>query len=298
VREEIGVIAPATPKPTPPVFEPVADDRQAYATARIVGKRAETPDTTTLVLAGLDEAHTDGGPGQFVMVALPDHPAAAISVSRYRRPDGLELTIRGAGPATKAITALPVGASVGIRGPVGLGWPVEAAYGKDVVVVTGGTGLAPLRPLLDRLIAERDRFGAVRLYYGAPTADAVLFRDEMERWDRERTLEVTCRWLAKHAHGGGAGAGRSTVSAIHQSSWDGSDAVAYVCGPERMMEATAIALAGRGMKRDQIYVTLERHMECGLGFCGHCQLGRFFVCKDGPVFRLSDLGDLFGREGV
>jgi NAD(P)H-flavin reductase len=88
------------------------------------------------------------------------------------------------------------------------------------------------------------------------------------------------------------------VSAIHQSSWDGSNAVAYVCGPERMMEATAIALAGRGVQRENIWVTLERHMECGLGFCGHCQLGRFFVCKDGPVFRLSELGDLFGREGV
>jgi NAD(P)H-flavin reductase/NAD-dependent dihydropyrimidine dehydrogenase PreA subunit len=298
VREELEAIAPATPKPTPPVFEPVADDRQAYATARVVGKRTETGDTTTLVLDGLDDAHTDGGPGQFVMVALPDHPAAAISVSRYRRPGGLELTIRGAGPATRAITALPVGASVGVRGPVGIGWPVDVARGRDVVVVTGGTGLAPLRPLIDRLLAERERFGSIRLYYGAPTADAVLFRDELERWDRERAIEVTCRWLAKHAPGGGAGAGRSTVSAIHQASWDGTNAIAYVCGPERMMEATAIALAGRGMKRDQIYVTLERHMECGLGFCGHCQLGRFFVCRDGPVFRLTDLGDLFGREGI
>lgn len=298
VREELDAIAPAEPNLPPPRFEPVADDRQAYATARITFTRPETHDTTTLRLAGLDAVHIDGRPGQFVMVGLPNHPAAAISVSRYLPPDGLELTIRAAGPATAAITALPVGASVGIRGPVGIGWPVEPAYGKDVVVVTGGTGLAPLRPLLDRLIAHREQFGAIRLYYGARTAQDMLFTDELERWDAEGIFEVTCRWLSKNRHGAGAGAARSTVSAIHQASWDGANAVAYVCGPERMMEATSIALAGRGIARERVWVTLERHMECGLGFCGHCQMGRFFICKDGPVFRLSDLGDIFGKEGI
>jgi len=168
------------------------------------------------------------------------------------------------------------------------------------VVVTGGTGLAPLRPLLDALLAERERFGQVRLYYGARTAGDMLFRTELEDWDRGGQIDVTCRWLRRHQGPGGpyAGAGRSTVSAIHQASWDGSATVAFVCGPERMMEATTIALAGHGVTRDRIWVTLERHMECGLGFCGHCQMGRFFICKDGPVFALSDLGDTFGREGI
>ncbi|MGA8053617.1 MAG: 4Fe-4S dicluster domain-containing protein [Burkholderiales bacterium] len=298
VREELAVIAPAEPTLPPPSFERVAEDRQAYATARVVAARRETPDTTTLRLAGLDTAHADGRPGQFVMVGLPEHPAAAISVSRYLPPDGMELTVRAAGPATRAIASLSPGDSVGIRGPVGRGWPIEPAYGRHVVVVTGGSGLAPLRPLLDRLIAEREQFGAVRLYYGARTAEDMLFADELEHWDRERVLEVTCRWLERKRAGGGAGAARSTVSAIHQASWDGANAVAYVCGPERMMEATSIALAGRGITPDRVWVTLERHMECGLGFCGHCQMGRFFICKDGPVFRLSDLGDSFGREGV
>ena len=298
VREELRVIAPAQPKPTAPLYEPVADDRQAYATAKILAKRAETHDTWTLKLSGLDAAHTDGGPGQFVMVALPSHPAAAISVSRYHPPGGLSLTIRAAGPATKAIVELPVGATVGVRGPVGIGWPHEPAYGKDVVVVTGGTGLAPLRPLLDRFIAERDRFGAIRLYYGARTAEDMLFGDELETWDKAGVFEITCRWLARHRTASTGGAARSTVSAIHHASWDGADAIAYVCGPERMMEATSIALAGRGITRDRVYVTLERHMECGLGFCGHCQMGSVFICRDGPVFRLSDLGDIFGREGI
>jgi NAD(P)H-flavin reductase/formate hydrogenlyase subunit 6/NADH:ubiquinone oxidoreductase subunit I len=298
VREELAAIAPAQPVPEPPAFERVADDRQAYVPATITEVVQETHDTWTLRLAGLDAAHVDGGPGQFVMVALPGHPAAAISVSRYLPPDGLVLTIRAAGAATRAITSLPVRAQVGIRGPVGRGWPVEPALGRDVVIVTGGTGLAPLRPLIDRILAQRGQFGSVRLYYGARTAQDMLYADELEAWDASGRIEVICRWLARHRVGGTAGAARSTVSAIHQASWEGADAVAYVCGPERMMEATAIALAGRGVERDRVYVTLERHMECGLGFCGHCQLGRHFVCRDGPVFRLSELGDLFGREGA
>ena len=94
------------------------------------------------------------------------------------------------------------------------------------------------------------------------------------------------------------GASRSTVSSIHQASWSGENAIAYVCGPERMMQAVSVALAGRGVTSDRTYVTLERHMECGIGLCGHCQLGGFFVCKDGPVFSVTELGDLFGREGI
>ena len=148
-------------------------------------------------------------------------------------------------------------------------------------------------------MAERERFGEVRLYYGAKSAGDMLFADELEAWDAGDALDVTCRWLSRaQRESVKGGAGRSTVSAIHQASWDGSNTIAYVCGPERMMEATTIALAGRGITRDRVWVTLERHMECGLGFCGHCQMGRFFICKDGPVFRLSDLGDTFGREGI
>jgi NAD(P)H-flavin reductase/Fe-S-cluster-containing hydrogenase component 2 len=300
VREELRTIAPALPEPPPPpVFDPVADDRQAYQTAIITAIRPETSDTWTLRLAGLDAAHAGGKPGQFGMVALPAFPPAAISISRFLPPDGLELTIRAAGPATTAITSLAPGATVGFRGPVGIGWPVDVAYGHDVVVVTGGTGLAPLRPLLDALMAEREKFGEVRLYYGAKSAGDMLFADELEAWDAGDRLDVTCRWLSRaQRESVKGGAGRSTVSAIHQASWDGSNTIAYVCGPERMMEATTIALAGRGITRDRVWVTLERHMECGLGFCGHCQMGRFFICKDGPVFRLSDLGDTFGREGI
>ena len=128
----------------------------------------------------------------------------------------------------------------------------------------------------------------------------MLFADELEALGRGRRVRRHLPLaVARTSAVGGGGAGRSTVSAIHQASWDGSNTIAYVCGPERMMEATTIALAGRGITRDRVYVTLERHMECGLGFCGHCQMGRFFICRDGPVFRLSDLGrHVRRREGI
>ena len=302
VRAELMAIAPASPPPPPePVIEPVPVVRQEYMTATVTEVRVETPDTKTLVLSGLDEAHAAGRPGQFVMVALPAFPPAAISVSRYLPPGGLELTIRAAGPTTTALTSLEPGDTVGVRGAVGAGWPVEAAAGRDVVIITGGSGLAPLRPLVDAVLTNRERFGAIRLYYGARTAEDMLFRDELEAWDRREDLDVTCRWLVRNdrpAPAGRPGPARSTVSAIHQADWDGANAVAFVCGPERMMEATAIALAGRGITADRTYVTLERHMECGIGLCGHCQLGRYFVCKDGPVFRLSELDGTFGRDGL
>ncbi|HEX8941124.1 MAG TPA: 4Fe-4S dicluster domain-containing protein [Candidatus Limnocylindrales bacterium] len=301
VREELLAIAPAVPAPPlPAAVEDVPVVPQEYVPTRVVDKRQETGDTWTLTLAGLDDVHAAGRPGQFLMVALPAFPPAAISVSRYLPPDGVCLTIRSAGPATTALVGLEPGAEVGIRGPVGVGWPVDVAAGRDIVVVTGGSGLAPLRPLIDAVLADRARFGEFHLYYGARTAADMLFRDELEAWAARDDLDLVCRWLP----GRGAsvttsgGAARSTVSAIHQATWDGSNAVAFVCGPERMMEATATALAGKAITPDRVYVTMERHMECGIGLCGHCQMGRFFVCKDGPVFQLSHLGDTFGREGI
>ncbi|HSK51840.1 MAG TPA: 4Fe-4S dicluster domain-containing protein, partial [Clostridia bacterium] len=167
VREELMAIAPpleARPKPVEP--QPVAASPSEYATARIEAIRTETADVSTLILGNVDPAFLTGRPGQFAMIALPAYPPMPISISRYR-PDGVELTIRAAGPATAMVISLGVGAELGLRGPLGTGWPLERAVGRDVVIVTGGIGLAPLRPLVDAIRAQRDRFGTVRLYYGA-----------------------------------------------------------------------------------------------------------------------------------
>lgn len=266
-----------------------------YTTCRVAATRTETPDTTTLVLTDLDPAIVAGRPGQFVMAALPAFSAAPISISRFAA-GGIELTIRAAGPTTTAITRLARGDELGLRGPLGTSWPIELAQGRDVVIVTGGIGLAPLRPLIEAVLAERDRFGPVRIFYGARTRRDQLFGDELDRWAGRGDVDV--QLTVDRAGPEWFGRVGIVTHLFDRATWDGSNAIAFVCGPERMMTASIETLRERGVTADRTWVTLERHMDCGVGLCGHCQMGRYFVCRDGPVFNLAAIDGVFGREGI
>jgi NAD(P)H-flavin reductase len=178
---------------------------------------------------------------------------------------------------------------------LGNGWPIERAVGRDVVVVTGGIGLAPLRPLIDALLRDRSNFGEVTLAYGARTPADRLYINELDTW-RQSGMEVA--QIVDRAGPDWLGQVGVVTQLLDRRDWHGRPAVAFVCGPERMMQATVSALRSAGITRRHIFVSMERHMECGVGLCGHCQMGPFFICRDGPVFSVSDLGDLFGREGI
>ncbi len=296
VREELQAIAPApTLAEEPPALEPVAATPKDFVTAQVVATHPETQDTVTLTLANVDPAFSEGRLGQFAMVAIPGFPPLPISISRFLT-DGIELTIRGAGPATKAMTGLKVGDQVGLRGPLGNSWPLDRAVGRDLVICVGGVGLAPVRPVVHAIAADRRRYGDVRLYYGARTPADLLFREEVERWNSAAGIEVSL--TVDRAGPEWNGRVGVVTQLFDHATWDGSNAVAFVCGPERMMQAATATLAGRGVSATRIFVTLERHMECGIGLCGHCQMGKYFVCKDGPVFSIAQLGDTFGREGI
>ncbi len=290
VREELAAIAPAYRPPERPV---VAGSPDAYVPATVRTTRSETSDTTTLELVPADPGLLAAGPGQFVMVALPGFPPLPISVSRVTG-DALNLTIRAAGPATEMITRLEPGQELGLRGPLGRGWPVERAIGRDVVVAAGGIGLAPLRPVIDELLRERDRFGTLYLAYGARTPADQLFVGEFAEW-RERGLEIG--EIVDRAGDEWRGPVGVVTSLLDQREWRGREAIAFICGPERMMQATVSTLRERGIPRRRIHLSMERHMECGIGLCGHCQMGPLFVCKDGPVFGASEISDLM-REGI
>jgi NAD(P)H-flavin reductase len=306
VREELQAIAPAS-GPVGPIPWPVSPPggrapaplaaltppRHATATVRAV--QPETLDTVTLALATADRDLLAARPGQFVMVELPAFAAPPISISRIRS-DGLELTIRSAGPATAALTSLAPGAQVSLRGPMGRGWPIETAAGRDVVVVAGGIGLAPLRPVIDEILANRPRFGAIRLYLGSRTPRDRLFVAEMAALAGRADLEV--KEIVDRAGPDWFGRVGVVTQLFDQASWDGSRASAFICGPERMMQATASTLRRQGVDPAATWVTLERNMACGVGTCGHCQLGPFFVCRDGPVFSVAELGSAMGREGL
>jgi NAD(P)H-flavin reductase len=310
VREELAVIAGAGPIPMPqltaapptaviPVAQPAteltAPALGGFVSVHVDGSTRETADTMTLHLRTTDRTLLSGRPGQFVMAALPAFSAAPISVSRFRR-DGLDLTIRAAGPATRAMTALERGSTLGLRGPLGRGWPVDEVTGRDVVIVAGGIGLAPLRPLIDVCLARRDTVGSVRIYLGARTPADRLYVDEIGRLAARSDFEI--KETVDRAGPDWLGRVGIVTQLFDRATWDGRNAVAFICGPERMIQATADVLFGRGIDVDRTWVTLERNMSCGVGLCGHCQLGKFFVCKDGPVFNLAELGPAFTVDGL
>ncbi len=314
VREELSIIAaPAVAPPSPegvstmrqparqlPVVQPVPQTGSVsldYVTVRVAEVRAETADTTTLLLATNDPGLLAARPGQFVMVAVPAFAIPPISISRVR-PDGLELTIRAAGAATSFLARLRPGAEVGLRGPLGRPWPIDDAIGRDVVIVGGGIGLAPLRGVIDAVLARRGEFGAVRIYVGARTPRDRLFVDELDRLAARDDLVI--RAIVDRA--GPDWLGRvgivTQLFPVRQPGIDGAGVTAFVCGPERMMTATADALQDLGVPPEHLWLTLERRMECGVGLCGHCQLGTRFVCRDGPVFSVRELGPDLRREGL
>jgi sulfhydrogenase subunit beta (sulfur reductase) len=306
VREELTAIAPATapagPIPWPPspaegrapaALATVPPARHVVATVR--STVPETADTVTLRLDTSDQALLEARPGQFVMAELPAFAAPPISISRIR-PDGFDLTIRSAGAATAALTSLVSGAQVALRGPLGRGWPIDTVTGRDVVIVAGGIGLAPLRPLIDAVLADRPRFGAVRLYLGARTPHDRLYVAEINALADRADLEVA--EIVDRAGPEWFGRVGVVTQLFDHASWDGLKATAFVCGPERMMQATVATLERLGVDPAATWLTLERNMACGVGTCGHCQLGPFFVCRDGPVFSVAELGTAFGREGL
>jgi NAD(P)H-flavin reductase/formate hydrogenlyase subunit 6/NADH:ubiquinone oxidoreductase subunit I len=292
------MIVPAVPVPAPPhQAHPTlpAARPMPWRQALVVDTRRETRDVVTLTLRTDDPGLLTGRPGQFVMAALPAVATPAISVSRFL-PDGIQLTIRAAGSATAQLTNLERGDTVSLRGPLGRGWPVELAEGRDVMVITGGIGLAPLRPLLDHMLARRDRIARIHLAYGARTPGDRLYVDELDRLAASGIIDVAQtvdragpEWLGR------VGVVTQVIDRVVCSC---DRTIAFVCGPERMMKATVDVLHERGIPDERIWVTLERHMDCGVGLCGHCQLGRFFVCKDGPVFSLAELGPAFEIEGL
>jgi NAD(P)H-flavin reductase len=242
----------------------------------------ETADTVTLALEPVDDPIVEPAPGQFTMLYAFGAGEAAISVSGCPRETGaLTHTIRVAGPTTRALARLGPGAMLGVRGPFGRGWPVEQAGGGDVLVVAGGLGLAPLRPIVHDVIAARDRFGSVGVLIGGRTPLELLYRSEVAAW-RDRgdlgiaeTVDAASRtWTGR--------VGLVTALLDHAPSVS-AHTTAYLCGPEVMMRVVARRLVDDGMDPERVFVSLERNMHCAVRLCGHCQLGPVFVCADGPV---------------
>jgi NAD(P)H-flavin reductase len=233
-------------------------------------------------------------PGQFNMIYVYGVGEIPISISGSPgRRDLLVHTTRAVGTVTRAMSALKVGDMLGVRGPFGTAWPVEEVRGKDIVIVAGGIGLAPLRPAMYRILAAREHYGRVVLLYGARTPGDVLYRRQLKQWRAEFDLDVFV--TVDRATGSWRGSVGLVTQLIGRAPFDPLNTVAMVCGPEVMMRFTTMELEKRGVSRSRMFVSLERNMKCAIGLCGHCQFGSVFVCKDGPVFRYDQVQQLLSK---
>jgi NAD(P)H-flavin reductase len=267
----------------------IAADPMLPRAARVLGSRREGADVWTLDIAA------DGAPpflpGQFNMLTAFGVGEAAISMSGDpAEPGCLVHTIRAVGAVSSALTRLDAGDLLGLRGPFGTGWPMADAEGRDVVVIAGGLGLAPLRPALYRLFAERARYGRVTLLFGARSPADILFRGEIEEW--RKRLEAGIEMTVDRSDSGWRGHVGVVTTLIRRADFDPSRTVAMVCGPEVMMRFAIAALQEAGVPDEAVYLSMERNMKCAIGFCGHCQFGTVFVCRDGPVFRYDRIRSL------
>lgn len=257
----------------------------------------ETPGVDTYRIRFQNMAYGDQFrflPGQFNMLYLPGIGEAAISISSDPgEPKNLLHTIRVAGNVTHAIRNLGKGGVIGIRGPFGSHWPVEEAVGKDVIFIGGGIGLAPLRPALYHVLRNRDKYGDVTVLVGARGPSDLLYPDEYEAWRSCNVDVITTVDRADESWRGHVGVVPMLFYSLRP---DPQRTTVFTCGPEIMMRFVVYEALARRIPSDHIYVSLERNMKCAVGFCGHCQFGPTFLCKEGPVLSYKQVEPFFSVE--
>jgi NAD(P)H-flavin reductase len=281
--------------------EPVCGtDSMMTIPVRIVGMQEENFNTHTFRLEIVDPDVRRSyrfAPGQFNMIYVPGVGEAAISISSdSETPELLEHTIREVGSVTRAIKRLGLGGIVGLRGPFGRGWPLDHLDGRDVVIVAGGIGLAPLRPVVYWLLRHRSRFRRVILLYGCRTPADRPYAQELEQWAALDTIDVLV--TVDNATADWIGPVGVVTKLLQRIKVNADRATVFVCGPRMLNRVAAWSFLQLHVPPDHVYVSLERNMHCGYGRCGHCQYGPKFVCKDGPVFRFDEIADIFAKEEI
>lgn len=262
---------------------------------RVTRVTDEMVDVRTLELEPIDSAQVGGLPGQFAMLYAFGVGEVPISFSRTNVTGKAVHTVRAVGAVSRALVDSEVGATVGVRGPFGTSWPLEEAKGRDVVIVAGGVGIAPLRPALDYLLDHRADYGEVALLCGARSPQTVLFAAEFDRLRQRDDIEVmlTVDALTRDGTqpwGGEVGVVTELIDCI---SFSLDEAVAMICGPEVVFRFSVRELIERGVRAKDISVSMERNMKCAIGHCGRCQYGPYFVCKDGAVYSYDQVARLF-----
>lgn len=249
---------------------------------RVRSRVEETADTVTLALEPEREPIAQPTPGQFNMLWSFGMGESAISLSAIED-DLVVHSIRDVGAVTAGLVALKVGDPVGLRGPFGVGWDLAGAQGRDVLVVGGGLGLAPVRPIVDHVLAHPADYGQLALLVGARSPDGLLYRQQLDRW-QEHAADLMVAVTVDEASPEWQGHVGLVTELIDQVPVDFTNTTTFVCGPEIMMRFVAATVIDLGADPASVQLSLERNMHCAIGHCGRCQLGPEFLCKDGPVF--------------
>ncbi|MFZ5875632.1 MAG: FAD/NAD(P)-binding protein [Nitrospirota bacterium] len=268
--------------------------------AEIVDKRTETRGIYTFRLRVRDEARRAAfrfRPGQFNMLYAFGVGEVPISIaSDPDEPDTLDHTVRIVGNVTGVLERLNAGDVVGLRGPYGSSWPLDEAQGRDVIVITGGLGCAPVVSVISYIVRRRERFGALKILHGVKAPKDLLYRERFRAWAAHPNTEVHLttdrpdrRWRHRTGY---------VTALLEGLTMDAANSVVMMCGPEGMMRGAAAHLLKAGVSGERVYVSIERNMKCAVGLCGHCQMGAEFVCKTGPVFRYDRIAHWFNHPGV
>ncbi|ARB93721.1 FAD/NAD(P)-binding protein [Legionella longbeachae] len=267
--------------------------------AIIVERTQESATIFSLHLRFLDPEHHNQFlfyPGQFNMLYLYGVGEVAISiVSDPEKKETLTHTIRAIGRVTKALQKLQPGDRIGIRGPFGRGWPLEQTQGKDIIVLTGGLGCAPSVSIVHYILARRENYGHLSILQGVKHSDDFIFRKQYEIW--QQSPNTIIHIAADQAGPKWPWATGYITDMINKINLTPHNTAVMMCGPEMMMNTAVKLLTQKGISEHDIYLSMERNMECGIGQCGHCQYGGFFICKDGPIFAYSEIKELFNETG-
>lgn len=271
------------PATTEATTNPAGQSAMRPVPYRVIRRVAENRDSATLVLDPVDHPLPAPQPGEFMMMYAFGVGEVAISVSGVPTPsnDTITHTVRAVGAVSRALHDAAPGSEIGLRGPFGTRWGLDTVVGRDVVIVAGGVGLAPLRPVVLAALADRDRFDRVTLIAGARSRDDFLFRAELDEWVRSDAIDV--HMTVDVPVQGWPGEVGFVTEPLRRIPIRPDHTSAFLCGPEVMMSNGAEVLIGKGVAAADVQVSLERNMQCGVGWCGHCQLGPLLLCRDGAV---------------
>lgn len=248
----------------------------------------ESADVKSFVLELTEKQKFNSLPGQFVEVTVQGTGESTFAVSRQKQGDDqFIVSVKKMGHLTKMLHRLTNSEIVGIRGPYGNNFPVEEWYGKKIYIIGGGIGLAPLRPVIDAILAERNKFRDLEIVFGARSPQDILFKEDLKNWQEDPTIKV--HTTIDIPFEGWSGRVGFIPALVEDLAFKPENSVAVICGPPIMIRLTVKALKELNWPDASIYTTLEMKMQCGIGQCGRCNIGGKLICKEGPVFKLNEI---------